>query len=246
VQEPDNINRAEIDEAVAICRRILEDCVTDEIRYYTKETLCYIYSEYLKEPQKALEIADSMPKLFHSSNILKRNILKGHMKLKQSQENIELMTDLLYFDILEIADINCENGNDIPVKVKIQIVEKSIKLLELIYDDGVYNFYEVRMANSYGKIAYLYLLENDYDKALENLEKMAEHAVKYDLLPAKQNYSAVLVDRLVFDKNVYHAVTTHNESYRILNSYLPQKIYDPIRETKRFKAIVAKLKQHAR
>ena len=55
------ISQALCDEAIALCRRILDNCTDDSLRLRARSMLCFIYLRQLDDRETARQIAESLP-----------------------------------------------------------------------------------------------------------------------------------------------------------------------------------------
>lgn len=240
IQKP---NESELKEAISIYNRILEDCTDDEIRDNAKESLCCIYSQH-DNNEKALEIAEKMHRLIYSRELMKATILKGDVAFVQSQECIELLTDEMVLLMRNISTCDDISGCNYSIAEKIKVMEKAIKLIELVFD-GDYNFYYCRLAESYRALSWLNILNGDNEAALSALEASADYTVKYDLRPDESDYSSVLLNRITYKKHEYHEIKEFTASQQTLEK-LKHTVYDSIRDTERFKVIIIKLSKNVK
>ena len=104
-------------EAIHLCRRILEDCVDDPIRYNALTILCWIYYRQLDDLEKAMEIVSQLPKLYHCQEIVQAETLQMRMPSETSEEFIGSLISalLIAFDKPKFA--YCDNK-----KVMIEIL----------------------------------------------------------------------------------------------------------------------------
>ena len=81
----------------------------------------------------------------------------------------------------------------------------------------------------------------DFELALENLEKAAKYAAKWDSLPDKKPYISLLVNTLEY--NSANIGKNHSDtSCQMLLKYLPDSVFDGKRDDPRFKAVESSLK----
>ena len=235
-----------IKESISINERILNDCTDDHIRYGVMQKLAYSYNN-IGEKEKAIEVANKLPYTPLTSNMLLRHIYEGEEQIKQLKSNIEDFCEYITSDIKLFAGTKygydtSEDGG----KKRIKLYQKAIEIYKIIYENGDYGFYNGRMKDLYFSLAVNYTLLNDFDNALDSLEKAANYAIAFDTMPDVFTHTSIISDGKEFSKAKNLAKDyDHNESYQ-LHSWLSDQRYDPIRETERFKAIVAKLEQYAK
>lgn len=123
------------------------------------------------------------------------------------------------------------------------ILEKAVSLLEWLYEDGDFLSVHKDMSDLYRVIGAIYMHENNHDQALKALDKAADHAIAFDNLPKdKLSHTSLLVRGMVDDLSGFIDDSSNNMSFPLLNGYLTQERYDPIRRRKEFNDIRQKLK----
>ena len=96
------------------------------------------------------------------------------------------------------------------------------------------------LSRCYETLALAYAYKNEYDRCLDHLEKACECALKYDGLDYDLTYKIYDVpDEIGMEEEKLQA----SRSLLGALSSPEREIYAPIRETKRFKAIVVKLEE---
>ena len=235
-----------IKESISINERILADCDDDHIRYGVMQKLAYSYKD-IGEKEKAIEIAQKLPYTPLTSDMLLRHIYEGEEQITHLKYYIPHFCDYITSDIKLFA--GTKYGYDTSIdggKKRIELYKKAIEIYKIIYEDGDYGFYNGRMKDLYLSTAPNYILINDFDNALEDLEKAADFAMAFDTMPDVFTHTSMIFDGKEFSKLKNLAKDyDHNDSYQLL-SWLSDQRYDPIRETRRFKKIVAKLEQYAK
>jgi hypothetical protein len=90
------------------------------------------------------------------------------------------------------------------------------------------------------------MLLNDYDGAIDCLNKAADYAIAFDTAESFK-HTSIFIEPWEFSK-ANHLIQDHayNKSYDMLHNKLSDKRYNPIRETERFKAVIEKLEQYAK
>lgn len=240
----DNLNKELANEVITICNRLLEDCTDDEIRRNAMSIMCSVYIRQLDDEKKALEIVEKMPRMIYSREVEKATLFKGDIAFVQSQECIELFTDQIFIFMRNISTCDEISTSNYTIEEKIEVITKSIKLLELIFD-GDYNFYHYRLAEAYRRLVWLNIIKKDYEEALINLELTAEHTIKYDLRPDEAMYSSVMLNKIKYTKNEFHELKEHTSSYRVIE-ILNNEIYNAIRDTESFKETIERLKEYVK
>ena len=171
-----------------------------------------------------------------------------------------------------ITNDNISNKEWLEIKKRhIIILEKVNKIIEIFYEDGDYAWLRETMLYHYQVLAENYMIFGEYDKAIDNIEKCAETAILFDT-DELERHTSILVKNLYKSCNYNltnygsHAENIrYNQSYRLIHDWflseefttltlvgetkehIPNyEFYAPIRETDRFKAVIANLERYAK
>lgn len=233
---------AALEEAVSFCRHILSDCTDDTLRDRTKKTLCDIYAHQMDNSAEALHIADQLHSMSYSREIIKATILTGEVAFTQAQKNLILFADNIWWHLYNLACVPAISGNTYSREEKIAILEKSVALFELIFEDTPY-FYADRLANAYRQLAMLHLASGkatDKKSALDCLEKMADAAILCDERPDTAAYTSVIINRVTYDKAEDTEARGLSKCARLLSSF-NSPAWAPLRSDSRFRAVVTRM-----
>lgn len=244
VDAPKEEGRSALDEAVSLCRHILEGCTDDTVRDETKKTLCDIYAHQLEDNDRALEIADRLHGINVSREIIKATMLTGDVAFGQAQRNLIYFADNIWWHLYNLACVPDIAGNHYSLGEKISILEKGVALFELIFEDQPL-FYADRLANSYRQLAMLHLAANHIPAALDYVEKMAEAAIAYDHRPATAVYTSVIINRVTYDRAEDTEARGISKCARLLQGRFASRIWSPIRSHERFRAAIARMAECA-
>ncbi len=233
-----------LDEAVSLCRHVLSDCTDDLLRDRTKKTLCDIYAHQLDSDAEALRIADQLHSMSYSREIIKATILTGDVAFAQAQKNLILFADNIWWHLYNLACVPSISGNRYSRREKIAILEKSVSLFELIFEDTPL-FYADRLANAYRQLTMLHLASGNKEAALTCLEKMADAAILCDERPDEAPYSSVIINAVTYKKSEDTEARGLSKCARLLESGFNNPVWSSIRSTPRFKAAVTRMIQCA-
>ncbi len=236
--------KEDLQEAVTICHHILEDCTDDALRDETKKTLCDIYSHQLRDDESALAIADQLHSMSYCSEIIKATVLTGEIAFGQAQKNLILFADNIWWHLYNLACVPDISGNHYSTGQKIEILERGISLMHLIFDKEQLLFYHDRLANSYRQLAMLHLMQGEQDKALDCVDKMADHAIAYDKRPDQARYSSVLINTVAYQKGGEGESLTFSKCARLLQGNFSARIWAPIRTHERFRNAVLRMEAY--
>ncbi len=231
---------AALNEAVSLCRRILDDCTDDHLRDETKKTLCDIYAHQLDDLPRAEEIANQLHGMGVSREIIRATMLTGDLAFNQAQKNLILFADNIWWHLYNLACVPDISGDRYSVAEKIAILQKGIDLFEVIFDDAPL-FYADRLANSYRQLAMFYLSAGRAAEGLECFVKMADYAVAFDNRPDTDTYRSVIINRVSYDKSEDTEAKGISKCARLLRGNFAARIWTPIRGHEQFKAAVARM-----
>ncbi len=233
---------AALDEAVSFCRHILSDCTDDGLRDRTKKTLCDIYAHQMDNNAEALHIAEQLHSMSYSREIIKATILTGDVAFTQAQKNLILFADNIWWHLYNLACVPAISGDTYSREEKIAILEKSVALFELIFEDTPY-FYADRLANAYRQMALLHLSSgkpSDKTKALDCIEKMANAAIICDERPDKAAYTSVIIKHLTYDKSEDTEARGMSKCARLLGG-MSNPAWSALRADPRFRQAIARM-----
>ena len=96
-------------EAIHLCRRILEDCVDDPIRYHALTILCWIYYRQLDDLEQAMEVVSQLPKFYQCQEMVQVETLQVRMPSKPAQTLIESLISALLIAFNHPESAYCNN-----------------------------------------------------------------------------------------------------------------------------------------
>ena len=221
------------EELLIICKRILNECLDEQIRYQAISLLSGIYGNIGNE-EKALEYIKLLP--FELQGEEKEQLYeRGSEKWWECvRGNIYDISENLYVKIRNCglhAKTNTES---------IRILNKAVDFIKLIYDEGDYGFSHYHLAELYLWLAGRYSYENDYENCEKNLELGLYHAKAYDELPKTTIHSSYIVKNVEFETvNVYSGFES-NDVKREINYIQSNALYNNVRGEQWFKNIIEK------
>ena len=203
-----------ISEVISLCKKAIAlDKGESSVTVASKHHLCLAY-RMLGKKEDAVNIAESMPSIWVSREIMLVKALDGEVEVNQRQHNL-----------LTLLDLSMINLHHLSRKMKtpeesIVLLKKAIDLAQILTGDD-HKFYNERVFKCYLWIAKANCsLENTSD-ALENLELALEHAIMYEERPDHSCYNAFWLKGYEDNKTL---VTKHSDE--TLYQYLLTKIQD--------------------
>ncbi|MCL2771778.1 MAG: helix-turn-helix domain-containing protein [Oscillospiraceae bacterium] len=240
------------DEIIELCERILNDCDDNQTKIRTLRDLTMFYNainDYDKAKSTAEKLPDISGGIGMSQELWLARVLQGEEKLFQMRNVIYWLMEYLGSEINHLVVRNrdfCGGDYKSGAKERIDMLERALKLYELIFSDGDYGFYNLRFKENYSDITEEYLYLEDYDKALDCLEKSADYLIAFENDEGEYPYTSFLIRGYTNVAGFWHS-SPETMSYQFINEYLLKKeIFAPIREHARFKAVVEKLQPYAK
>ena len=86
------------------------------------------------------------------------------------------------------------------------------------------------------------MLNGEHYLALDHIEAAADHAIAYDNLPDKANYTSPFLTMIEFEKGLVNKNYSQSEC-SMLYDKLQWDRYDEVRDDERFKAVLDRLKE---
>ena len=203
------------------------------------QVLAYHYKN-IGEKEKAVEYAQMAGNHHVTAGELLATIYDGEDAVKQCQYNISAMVDLITND----AYIMQWKGNNYTHEERAEIDLFCIKLIELVFNKGDYYFMSCRMSEYYRYLSEEYAALGKQEECLDAVEKAADFSIAYDTQPDGQ-HTSILVNKLKYESGGTVKDYTCNDCKLMLDS-LNNGVYDIIRDTPRFIAVVDKLKSYAK
>ena len=189
-----------IEEAIELCERVLEDCTVDSIRHSAIQILCYNYPRIGKK-EEAIKLAEDMPDMLLSKEMLLSHIYSGKERLKQEQTNLRWM---LHYSLSILYLMACDKDlrQGLTVDQRIKMLDTAINLNKtMLYDDENENLYNGQLSRYYLMIAKLYCQKNEIDMVIKHLLLSEKCAINCDNASnlGEQNYNSIYFSKLTWN-----------------------------------------------
>jgi len=231
-------------ESISIYERIWKDCTDNKIRYAIIQHLAYLYKN-TGEKEKAISLANELP--YISRLELIGQIYDGEEKIAHLKSEIMADCERLARNIKVFSWAKYKDDSDMrDLQNVIKLIKKAINIYEIIYENGDYGFYNERMWELYADNAINYMFLQEFDNAIDCLGKAADYAAAFDTLPEPFIHTSIIFEGYEHSQSHTSKDTKANSSYKFLHDYLFHRRYDSIRETERFKAVVARVEKYAK
>ena len=165
-----------------LCTRVIEES-RDEADRFKALSLLANYHMKAGNREEAVKIAKGMSDIMNSKEVLLGEILNGDEKKKRLQANILTMADYISDTLVKIA-FRKEYGFSclLSPEEKLDYILAANKILKTVISDGNYLIYSRKIGWNYRRMAELYMLMNDKQKALECLLEAEKMAAAFDSL----------------------------------------------------------------
>ena len=228
------------EELYRLCERVLDECTVDAVRYSALSILGGLYG-LDGQLEKALETARRFPHLGHTQE----RELQGCYERGSAEwwsctrACLAEFAEYLMVDIRNMA-LEAEDPQE-----SVRILKKAIALIELVFDEGDYCFWNYHLAELHIWIAHRYARVGDRNAAYSHFEKGLQYAKAYDDLPETATHTSFLVRGNVFDAGKINSGTEENDVARELGYLMQSGTYQELKDTPQMQAIVAKYKPFA-
>lgn len=224
-------------EALKLCEMIISDSNDYELCDQAISTKFYCYID-LKEYDKAIEVCNKRPSIWHSRDLLLYSVYKGEEANTYLKEMILMFMDKLSSFVFSLT-YKLKGGEKYSIKEKIEITKKAIDVIELIIDDENYLFYSVRLRRFYSFLGMYHAMDGNQDEMYKALNKAKELALYFDRLNQDDQYTALLIRDKVFEYNE----TSKNSSMPVFDIFLEsleKNVFDVYRKEMKFLELLEK------
>lgn len=223
------------EEAIDLCERILEDCTIDSFRHGAIQILCHNYPK-INRTDKAIELANQMPSLVLSKDILLTHIYKDEKQIEQNQLVLLDLLTLIHGEIWFLVSDDIM-GKEMTIEQRISAMERLNELMQIFFQEDSNNFvFDFKFSRNYVRLSRYKCAVNDTKGAIECLLKAEQYALKFDeemKNNEETNYQFVLLNRCKIEpgKLVTNWVGTEIES---LLEQLDAPVFNVIRDMDEF------------
>lgn len=239
-----------LEEAEKIYTTLIETTDDPEFRSCIIEQLAALYAVGFRDLHKAELTVDRLPKMRYCREEAKASIFSesavgadnAEKFLPSRQDYIKKLTDSLGLAVLYFIR---DDMPGTPADEKAAYLRRIIDLYQMIFGDNMLIYHD-RVSQLWRYIADYSLDQEKYDDALTALEKMTEHAILCGRTQPGTAYSSPFTDRIVYEGQTadFHINEAHNCAY-YGRARMDQVRYAPIRDTERFRAVIAALDENA-
>ena len=181
------------------------------------------------EREKARELAEEQPSIYMCKEHLLENVLEGEELGELLKGNIIKTTETFHGLIL----LMCAKKDPL---IKIQLMNKYIEFMNLVFEGKDMGFYHERMYRSYLTNARNYAKLNKTNDAIDNLIECINHEIKLEQSTITK-YDQILLEGLIDDTSKIQTNSTLTNK-EFINSYINKDDMSLVRKDIRFKEII--------
>ena len=172
--QAEDINK-NADEIIKYGERILAESTDNHLRSGAIQSLSFTYYFAKGDAESAKKYA-YMAGIYSSTvNEIMPRLLEGEEAVAFCQTNIQTLFDMIWGN----TNTMCWKGK-YSAEDKIKAYTFVLDCFRLLYPDGNYGFYHIRVADCYKELAYSYLELGNDEQMFVCLEKSAEHSIRFD------------------------------------------------------------------
>ncbi len=230
-------------ESMGLAERILAGCTEDRYRHRAIQILCMAYGAR-KEYDKARRMAECMPEMCLSKNFLMEYASVGDALFKLKQRRCSALLDQLIVDISNLnTRLDC-GKRAFTEEEKAVLRDKTVALIELMFEDGNYGFFCEQLALNHMAQARYYVKKGDAERTLHHLGAAAENAIGFvEWVGQGQSYTCLMFRGMEKD---WIGTNDCDNSAKWMMEGMQEKAFDPLRGDPRFGEVEQKLRSYAK
>ena len=216
-----------LSEIIMLGEKILNKCSNNEIRESAMKKLVFVYPR-VNELDKAKKLVDSRPSMYSCKEFMLEKICKDEELDNLLKHNIIRLTEWFHGIILQMR-LKKE-----PL-VRIELTNKYLQLMNLVFEGKNMGFYHERMMRSYLDNARNYAKVNMIDEAINNILEGINHAIKLESATITK-YEQLLLNGIIDDTSKVQTNSTLTNK-EFISSYINKNDMNLVRKNSRFKEI---------
>ncbi|AUD65637.1 hypothetical protein BK011_08000 [Tenericutes bacterium MZ-XQ] len=222
-------------EALKLCEIIISDSNDYGLIDSAISTKFYSFID-LKEYDKAIEVANHRPSMWHSKDFLLYSAYQGEEANNYLQKMILLLMDQLTSYVFSLT-YKLKGGDVYTLEEKVKITKSAIGIIDIILNDGNYQFYSNRLRRFYTFLGIYYSRLGKIEEMYKSLEKAKELSLYYDSLVKDEKYTSVIVNSQIYhpDQTVKNAEWS---DFYVFKDRLKRKEFDEFRTHERFLSLL--------
>ena len=220
----DGERKSLLNDIIEIGEKILNKCNNKEIRESAIQTLVFTYPKN-NEHEKVKKLIDNQPSMYLCKELLLEKIYRD-----------EELDDLLKHNIIRLTEWFNGIVHNMSFKkdphIKIDLTNKYLQLMDLVFEGKSMGFYHERMQRAYLSNAGSYAKMNMIDESIDSLLECIKHAVKLESSTITK-YESLLLHGIIDDTSLIQTNTTATIK-DIINSVINSNTMEQVRENNRF------------
>ncbi len=237
------INEGHYAGCIALCEEILAGCTDSMTRHSATQLLCISYPR-VGEEEKALELAQSMPGMAISREMLMEFIGSGTKGYEYQQLAMNTMFQFMSNNMRKM-NTKLDSGEWAYTEDEVALLwEKAIRFAELIYEDHNYGFYNCHVKEAHMNLARYFAGKQDGEQTLYHLEKAAESVVGFLNFASDKEFKYTCLLFRGMDKGVFSTSDQDNDAKAMLRDMEEEK-FNFVWDDERFRQIAERLSERA-
>jgi len=220
-------------EIVALGERIIKYCPDADIRFEATERLAFQHCE-MGRKSIGRSIYETLPLMQNCRENAIWWALTEEEKLPQTRKHVSEAYHTLYNALYRL--LHLVSADD-----ALKVIDKMDALDVLVYDSDEPNYSWSRSKMAFLRAKYCIMLDRR-DEAWACLSRAVEAAIEFDERPAGMKIVSFLLGEKIFKKINFETADSRQLREILRDSWLCDKIFDAVRDTSEFKAVVERLK----
>jgi Predicted transcriptional regulators len=233
---------AYLKKAIILGEKIINGCNINYIRNGAIQILCFSYN-ILGDIDKAVKLAQTMPTLAVSSELLLSRIGKGDIKFKRIQFEVILLFDFFINDMLRLNTLLDSGTYKYSPDEEADIRDKQIKIIEIFFENKDFGFFNSTLSSTHVLQAKYYASHDDIVSTLYHLNMAANHAIEFVKCNGMIEHTS-LISKGYGKNEKFGTNNNNNHATRVLED-INDNLFDFIRSEPEFIQIEENLKQYA-
>ena len=220
-------------EIVALGERIIKYCPDAEIRFEAIERLAFHHCE-MGRKTIGRTICETLPSIYNCREGVIWWALSEEEKLPHTRRYISSAYGILSHALYRLLHL-------VSAEEAIEVIDKMDALDRLVYDGDIpdFSWHKARMA--FHRAEYC-MKSGRSDEAIEQLNISADMAIAFDNRPDEIKTESLLLGEKIHKKTDFDTADSRTLCEILRDTWLGEQVFDPIRVTAQFKAILGKLK----
>ncbi|MBQ8719268.1 MAG: helix-turn-helix transcriptional regulator [Clostridia bacterium] len=225
------------------CRHILEECGIESIRYYAMDLLSQLH--YLdNEDEQAVAVLSGFPSAFQTKHQMISMLFESGSDIRLTHSRCALAETLENL-LIQIRHIALEDTSFNRVD-QLGYLRRAIGVIEQLIPDGDFGFFHYHMSDFCFWLANRYVMTENPDAAMDQLQLAFTHAKSYDALPEEYTYTTPLLRGYTVSR-ADRGRAGHEKKVESQMTYLEETcahLYAPLMRRPDMQKLMDSLKEH--